>query len=114
MSFNHAGSIYNRIECACNGCTDRHVGCHGEDINDWPIPEDEINNDMQDIKTSNLKESAPKTQFISRDKFGVYAVTFINEKGDRVEKRFDSPYLCRKFANRVRHSKRCKLIFVSA
>lgn len=38
------------------------------------------------------------------------SVVFINERGNRVEKRFDSPYLCRKFVNKLKHSKRCVLV----
>lgn len=37
-------------------------------------------------------------------------VVFINERNVRIEKRFDSPYLCRKFVNKLKHSKRCKLV----
>lgn len=38
------------------------------------------------------------------------SVVFINEKGTRVEKLFDSVYLCRKFVNKLKHSKRCVLV----
>lgn len=41
----------------------------------------------------------------------MYTVVFLNERGDRVEKRFDSPYLARQFVNKIKHSKRCKLVF---
>ena len=41
----------------------------------------------------------------------MYVVVFCNERGDRVEKTFDSPYLCRKFVNKIKHSKKCRLIF---
>lgn len=34
----------------------------------------------------------------------------IVETGARVERFFDSEYLCRKFVNKLRHSKRCRLI----
>lgn len=37
-------------------------------------------------------------------------VVFLNEKGARVEKEFDSEYLCRKFVNKLRHSKHCQLV----
>lgn len=37
-------------------------------------------------------------------------VVFLNEKGARVEKEFDSEYFCRKFVNKLRHSKRCRLV----
>ena len=40
----------------------------------------------------------------------VYKVVFLNEKGERVEKVFESPYLARKFVNKINHSKRCQLI----
>lgn len=38
------------------------------------------------------------------------SVVFINERGTRVEKLFDSVYLCRKFVNKLKHSKRCVLV----
>lgn len=38
------------------------------------------------------------------------SVVFINERGNRVEKQFDSPYLCRKFVIKLKHSKRCVLV----
>lgn len=38
------------------------------------------------------------------------SVVFINERGTRVEKTFDSAYLCRKFVNKLNHSKRCVLV----
>lgn len=38
------------------------------------------------------------------------SVTFINEKGNHVTKRFDSEFLCRKFVNRLKRSKRCTLV----
>lgn len=37
-------------------------------------------------------------------------VIFLNEKGERVIREFDSEYLCRKFVNKLRFSKRCRLI----
>lgn len=40
----------------------------------------------------------------------MYRVTFLNERAHRVEKFFDSLFLCRKFVNKLRHSKTCKLI----
>ena len=41
----------------------------------------------------------------------MYMVVFRNERGEKVEKVFDSYYLCRKFINKLRHSKKCRLIF---
>lgn len=41
----------------------------------------------------------------------MYKVIFLNERGQRVEREFDSPFLCRKFVNKIKHSKKCKLIF---
>ncbi len=38
------------------------------------------------------------------------SVVFINERGARVEKIFDSVYLCHKFVNKLKHSKRCVLV----
>ena len=38
------------------------------------------------------------------------SVVFINDRGTRVEKLFDSEYLCRKFVNKLKHSKRCVLV----
>ena len=40
----------------------------------------------------------------------MYKVTFLNEKGVLVEKAFSSPYLAKKFVNKVQHSKRCRLV----
>ena len=40
----------------------------------------------------------------------MYKVIFLNEKGVRVEKSFDSPFLARKFVNKINHSKRCRLV----
>ena len=37
-------------------------------------------------------------------------VIFLNEKGERITREFDSEYLCRKFVNKLRFSKRCRLI----
>lgn len=37
-------------------------------------------------------------------------VVFLNERGERCVKEFDSEYLCRKFVNKLRFSKRCRLI----
>lgn len=37
-------------------------------------------------------------------------VLFINERGERVTKVFDSPYTCRLFVIKLKHSKRCKLV----
>lgn len=37
-------------------------------------------------------------------------VVFLNSSGERVRKEFDSEYLCRKFVNKIRFSKTCKLI----
>lgn len=37
-------------------------------------------------------------------------VVFLNECGTRVEKEFNSAYLCRKFVNKLKHSKRCVLV----
>ena len=38
------------------------------------------------------------------------SVTFINERGNHVTKHFDSEFLCRKFVNRLKHSKKCVLV----
>lgn len=37
-------------------------------------------------------------------------VVFINERGNRVTKEFGSPFLCRKFVNKIQRSKKCKLV----
>ncbi len=37
-------------------------------------------------------------------------VVFLNEHGDRCTREFDSEYLCRVFVNKLRHSKRCRLV----
>lgn len=42
---------------------------------------------------------------------GYYKVKFIVlESGAEVTKGFDSPYLARKFVNKLRHSKKCRLV----
>lgn len=41
---------------------------------------------------------------------GFYRVVFFSEKGEKLCKGFDSPYLCRKFVNKLRHSRRCTLV----
>lgn len=42
---------------------------------------------------------------------GLYEVTFlVNATEARVTRRFDSPYLARKFVNKLRYSKRCTLL----
>lgn len=38
------------------------------------------------------------------------SVVFINDRGKRVEKTFDSEYLCRKFVTKLKHSKKCTLV----
>lgn len=38
------------------------------------------------------------------------SVVFINERGSRVTKTFDSEFLCRKFVNKLKRSKRCTLV----
>ena len=41
----------------------------------------------------------------------MYTVKFlVRESGAIVEKIFDSPYLCRRFVNKLRHSKKLPLI----
>lgn len=41
----------------------------------------------------------------------MYDVTFyVVESGQTVTKRFDSPYLARKFVNKLKHSKKCRLL----
>ncbi len=37
-------------------------------------------------------------------------VVFLNEHGERCTRFFDSAYQCRLFVNKLRHSKRCKLV----
>lgn len=37
-------------------------------------------------------------------------VVFLNERGSRVAKSFDSAYRCRKFVTKLKHSKRCTLV----
>ena len=42
---------------------------------------------------------------------GLYSVEYIVHKTNkRLVQRFSSPYLARKFVNRLRHSKKCTLI----
>lgn len=41
----------------------------------------------------------------------MYEVVYlIRESGVKVTKNFDSPYLCRRLVNKLRHSKKCELI----
>lgn len=41
----------------------------------------------------------------------MFSVTFIvNSSGQRVTRAFDSPFECRKFVNKLRHSKVCTLV----
>ena len=56
--------------------------------------------------------STPLAGLIKRkgDHAMLRVVFLVIESGARVEKVFDSEYLCRKFVNKLRHSKRCKLI----
>ena len=37
-----------------------------------------------------------------------FSVTFLNEKGVRLTKKFDSPYLAREFERKIRYSKKCQ------
>lgn len=37
-------------------------------------------------------------------------VVFLNGRGEKVKREFDSEYHCRRFVNRLRHSRRCRLI----
>lgn len=39
-----------------------------------------------------------------------YKVTFYNEKGTQLTRGFDSPFLMRKFINKLNHSKKCELV----
>ena len=43
---------------------------------------------------------------------GYYKVTFIVKDGDgtKLTRGFDSPYLAKKFINKLKHSKRCLLV----
>jgi len=41
---------------------------------------------------------------------GFYRVCFINEKGVRLVRGFDSPYQARKFVEKIRKSRRCTLV----
>lgn len=45
-----------------------------------------------------------------RCSYSQYPVVFQNEKGVRLTREFDSPYLAARFVNKLRHSKRCTLI----
>lgn len=40
----------------------------------------------------------------------MFVVVFRNERGQRVQKRFDSLWFCRRFVNKLRHSKKCELL----
>lgn len=41
----------------------------------------------------------------------MYKVVFLNESGKRVAKMFDSPYFARQFVNKVRRSKKLRLLY---
>ena len=43
--------------------------------------------------------------------FLVYQVTFINERGQRVNKVFRELYHAKKFAMKIRYSKKCTLVY---
>lgn len=43
---------------------------------------------------------------------GTFRVIFLNERGVQITKRFSSPFLARRFANRIKYGKRCTLIMV--
>lgn len=38
------------------------------------------------------------------------SVVFINDRGNRVTKHFDSEFRCRKFVEKLKRSKRCVLV----
>lgn len=38
------------------------------------------------------------------------SVVFIDENGKRVTRTFDSEFRCRKFVNKLKHSKKCVLV----
>lgn len=40
----------------------------------------------------------------------ILEVVFINDRGTRVSKVFDSEYLCRRFVNKLKHSTKCRLV----
>ncbi len=40
----------------------------------------------------------------------MYEVWFLNERGQRVRKEFTSVYQCKLFVNKLKRSKRCKLL----
>lgn len=46
---------------------------------------------------------------------GVYAVTFLNNKtGAKLVRTFNSPYMAKEFARKLRYSKRCTLVSTSS
>lgn len=50
------------------------------------------------------------TTYEDEENPGYYRVVFLNEKGIRLVRGFDSVYLARQFVNKIRHSKRCTLV----
>ena len=44
------------------------------------------------------------------DSLGFYKVTFINERGDKLTRSFDSPYMARNFVFKLKHSRKCTLV----
>ena len=53
------------------------------------------------------------TTYETEENLGYYKVTFLNEKGIRLVRGFDSPYEARKFVNKIRKSTRCTLVSYS-
>ena len=50
------------------------------------------------------------TTYENETNLGFYKVCFINEKGIRLVRGFDSPYEARKFVQKIRKSRRCTLV----
>ena len=53
------------------------------------------------------------TTYENEINLGFYKVCFINEKGIRLIRGFDSPYEARKFVQKIRKSNRCTLVSYS-
>lgn len=53
------------------------------------------------------------TTYETEENLGYYKVTFLNERGVRLVRGFDSVYLARQFVNKIRKSSRCTLVSYS-
>lgn len=58
-----------------------------------------------------MTKSVKNAKNFAKSPQGYYKVSFlVLRTGEIVEKGFDSLYLCRRFVNKLRYSKRCQMI----